>query len=162
MEKLVWRDAAPRRNDWVKAAQETDWQEIARRLERADALRQAETDADAMGLSGVQRSRYIAARMQECEREIEQAVTQHIGNVLDVLRWVYVACPSCASEQWAKVEKGLLGDELTGQFCAGCGRWLDDRTWRPAVEAAVHAPPDEDDNIEDEEQDEEGDDADVG
>lgn len=146
----------------MKTARETDWQEIARRLERADALRQAEADADEMGLAGVQRAGYISARMQESEREIERAAAKHIGNVLDVLSWVYVACPSCASEQWAKVEKSVLGGELTGQFCAGCGRWLDDRTWRPAVEAAVHAPTDEDEDIEDEDQDEEGEDADVG
>lgn len=135
---------------------ETDWRRLAGDLARADARRQAESEAAALGLTGSQRDAYVAALLQAQDAHIAKVAAEHIGNVLEVVRWERVACPRCASAQWLRVERSALGGEVAGRQCAGCGKWLDERNWQPAAVEEVYAPPDEEDEEPEEEDDDVG------
>lgn len=135
---------------------EPDWQELARRLAETDVRKMAEVEADTQVLTGWHRLNFIAAYMVDHASDIEAEAALHIANVLDVQGWRYVGCPVCARAQWVKLTRSVLerGKLLGGQGCADCGKWLDERTWKPLVHE-VHAPPDFVPGVDDEDEQEE-------
>lgn len=134
---------AKRQRGWEMRVIEPPWQDVAFSLVQGDALKAALAEAEATGLDGPEAIQYVAARLSERKNEIEEAAQRLIVNVEEVGGWKYIACPTCAAEQWARLFPSALdaGKLLAGDNCDGCGKFLNERTWTVLPEPVVYAPP---------------------
>ena len=136
-------EVANRQRGWEMRVIEPPWQDVAFSLVQGDECKAALAEAEAAGLSGPEAIQYVEARLSERKNEIEEAAQRLIGNVEEVGGWKYVACPTCATPQWARLFPSALdaGKLLAGDNCDGCGEFLNERTWSVLPEPVAYAPP---------------------